>query len=335
MGKRYVFWIIFLLFKSSWASVEKLTQSLTELQTSLVTLGQTMKNLETLSQKNNFVYLFAHGLGGSEKQAQFYINKKIILDEKNCFSGNGPEVKSVQLVFPLGSSEPHEQAIIAQEKVVLGQDADVDVIKTVIKKIPENAEEKNTIIGVGVSKGAATLINAAGVIQDPRLRLLVLESPFADANDVAARLGVITEYIPGGKAFAGSIAGSMFNAYKRTGMQPITSVKNIPKDVVVILMHSKQDKLISIVHSYKLYNEFVKTGHETYLIETETGAHAGVLHGLGGKNVVRIVHAIYKKLDLPFDASLLSVDTDLKKYQPTIEDIIKKEKEFAASCVIS
>lgn len=259
----------------------------------------------------SIAYFFAHGLGGTHDAKYHYISEKILLPAYPCYAYNGPEV--------INGYE------INVNKIALGQHDDIAAAGNKLNSIPK---EITSVGGFGVSKGAVTLINTAAILKPGQLKFLVLESPFADANDVAYHVGKSygLEYIPFGGNIAKFALGNMYKNYNPDGIQPIKSVKKIP-NIPIIFIHSKKDKLIPINHSRKLYRELIKQGRtNVYLVEIERGNHANILTENdrdGQLCYLKPVHAFYKQYNLPYDHTLAQ-DITLSKYQPSLEEITEK-----------
>lgn len=271
----------------------------------------TEQAINNVSTQPSYAYLFAHGLGGNIHQQEYYNQYGIIYDALPSFAYNAPEV--------LGGNAA----------VNLGQEGD---IKTLCQ-INADAHDKY-IIGVGVSKGAAGLINAAHRIKN--LKALILESPFASANNVfhnhpAARYTGIRFLGSSVTAWAGN---KMFPGYNRHGIQPIDTIHTIPADITVIFLHSKQDSLISVNESRKLYIKRVKAlkkaglPNNTYLIETDEGMHANVIwaNNKNAHSVPRIINTIMHHAGLPHNPALVT-DIDITTYQPTVKTVKKLIKK--------
>lgn len=273
-------------------------------------------NLLTLCQvaDNEFNYLFVHGLGGDKNQIRPYTDYKIIKRGISFHAFNGPEVQAGSFF-----------------QSCLGQEGDINVIAKTIKA---NKISK-PIIGVGVSKGAATLINIAGSQAIPNIKALVLESPFANASEVVKNHKIVRS-LGLGFIFGGDrMAKWSFPNYKPDGIQPIKLVNKIQHDVPIIIFHSKKDALIDIDHSRKLYIELIKEKrNNVYLIETENGDHANIIWSKTKENlfVVNVVHEFYKKHNLPYYPELIK-NIDLKKFQPSLKEIEKKLKTSNSSTI--
>lgn len=271
---------------------------------------------------SQFSYLFAHGLGANADYKTFYRFHKVIVPGHHCYAYNGPEV-----VYSYNNK-------FDPTKVVLAQENDIAALEQGLKK--DNVTLDHKLIGVGVSKGAATLINAVATEKFPMIKALVLESPFAHASDVAYNVGWLAQYIPGGwHAAQFFMSNFVYPSYNPNGPHPITCAPLVP-NIPILLIHSQKDQLIHVNHSRKLYKALVQTGNKNvYLVETDEGEHANVLNKQDKVTthlVNRIIQTFYKKHELPWHEPILNpCDTpiSLDPYQPSLEfidDLINQDE---------
>lgn len=253
----------------------------------------------------NHDYLFVHGLGGDHTQYVHYLNNHVILG-KPCYAYDGPEIS---LDFSC---------------VALGQKSDINAILKGLNR--DNALDKS-LIGVGVSKGASTLINAVATNNFSNIKALVLESPFCNANDVGYNVAYPLQLIPGGYSCIKTGMELRYPNYQSNGLQPITSAKKISPSLPIFIFHSQQDGLIPVYHSRKLYRELLLSGNmNVYLVETKTGRHAGILTDENKdekQKTLEALHAFYKQYNLPFNPKFINPATNLHDYQPSLDDIEK------------
>lgn len=259
-------------------------------------------------------YLYIHGLGGCKEDKQYFIQHQLINSAHPSYAFNGPEVVSY-----------HSGAYyINQKKGVLGQEDDIQTIKTGLETI--RAAGITNLVAIGDSKGAGTLINTASMLKPGIISLIILLEPFADANDVARNVGFQLGIgkLPGGEQLSTWVLKNLFfPTYKPHGIQPLTSINNLP-DIPVIFGHSKKDKLIPINHSRKLYRTLLMKGRtNVYLVEMEEGVHGDLLGDSSPRHALELkkaIHAFYKKFQHPYDA-MLAQGVDLQRYQPTLDQI--------------
>lgn len=252
-----------------------------------------------LKKRNNIQeieYLFAHGFGGNKNQIIYYQDCNIIPKPHKGISFNGPEVTT--------GKYPNLRT------TAMGQEKDIEVITLALKNM------KKSVVGIGVSKGASTWINAAAHQENiNKIKALVLESPFFDATDVIHKLFFLN-YIPGGQYITQKLTKGFLGHYKPTGIQPIHSIKKITnKKLPILLIHSKKDMIVDIEHSRKLYNSLIEEGFtNVHLVETASGKHANLANKL---SVQKAVNAFYKRYKIHHNTEL-TINTHIYNFQ-TIE----------------
>ena len=257
--------------------------------------------------------IFAHGLGGDASQGCCY------QDFIGCpITGNdGPEWDQTIHGDNRGPQQSH-----------LAQDGDIEVI---VKQIEANAE-KNLIL-LGVSKGAATMINTVGWLASNDVNTLncikavVLDSPFTSPETVAANivkkqttnfLSPLDSWIAGGigsslgssvdssisRPLVTTIESKIYPNYDPAGITPIKAITEqwhaVDRDMVIVFVHSEEDSLITINDSRLLYHELKKMGFKNlYLIEASLGCHANAFWGPYGIFIKRYLCLIYRTHNLP------------------------------------
>jgi hypothetical protein len=115
-----------------------------------------------------------------------------------------------------------------------------------------------------------------------------------------------------------SLAEFIFKKYKRDGMSPAGMVEKIPKDLPILIICSQEDGLVPCSSSISIYKKLVDSGHKhTYILILNHGRHAKILSGPDGKKYQRVVHAFYKKHNLPHNPSIAAKgEKYLRKCQP-------------------
>ena len=245
---------------------------------------------QNLNDKKEIVYIFAHGLGMNSKHVWAYKASGVIPRGYTVFSQDGSEVAK----GPQYSS--------------LGQEDDINII---INQVEAACKQNNhcNIIGVGVSKGAATWINTISVLikqKSPYLKnikALVIESSFTRVQDVALNsipksLQAVCPYY-----VINSILNWKYPNFNTHGIQPIDSIaqwKELDKETVIIFVHSHRDKFIPFEQTKILFDAASRLELKNlYLIEAFGGGHANVVCGPDGQRVCAELSAIYKKHGLP------------------------------------
>lgn len=265
-------------------------------------------------------YLFSHGLGGSLNHKVYYQTKGAFVEGCASYAYDSVEVKRHFSFLPR----------MDLSKVSLGQNDDIHKLYCALKSIDGEAKKPSGIIGYGVSKGAATWINAASLLHPPSLRALVLEAPFADADGVAHNF---TKTVGINKVVNQSttrriLQRYVFKKYSSDGIQPINYIKDIP-NIPILFIHSQDDEIIPVNHSRRLYEALLKQGRKNvYLLEIESGYHADLLSddNLQSKTkYLSVLHTFYKQYGFPYDKQYVN-ECRLEDYQPSLHEVRKRMK---------
>jgi hypothetical protein len=183
----------------------------------------------------------------------------------------------------------------------LAQQIDIDLFIAACQKAVDAGETE--LIGFGASKGAATVCNSLHFLHrssDPKhkkilnaFKAVVAICPFADISDsemmagfsgplkpVAQRL-LVSDRLGIGRACMGSVMKTAFS-YNPFGMTPLKAAADMPS-IPLFLAHSREDQLIPVNHSRKIYAELVqKPDHkDVYLFEFDGGDHVDSIFGNG------------------------------------------------------
>jgi alpha-beta hydrolase superfamily lysophospholipase len=222
-------------------------------------------------------YLFCHGVGGNEDQVKYYQHYEVLPAEAKSFNFN----------------DWHD-GVFDQAKTSLGQKADIEVVNCNYNLL---RAEISPIVIYGVSRGAATVVNFAGMEKSSNVAALVLESPFADIYDVFRHVVPCASLLP--KDF---ILRLQYPSYNPKGEQPINYINAIPSDIPIALVCSKKDTLIPYESTIKLYNKLVESGRKNvHLLVLEQGSHANLL---GQREYIYFIHAFFKQYNLPYNEEL-------------------------------
>lgn len=280
---------------------------------------QNTKNTEAKSEiiypgPNPVSYIYVHGLHGKGNHGFKWSiksdkNKYILFDPILHF--DFPDVDGRLDFNPLKSD--------------LAQEGEVAHLYKHFKTF--SSEKNKKLVISGVSRGASTIINFAGLHANEleNVSMFILESPFDVAIEVMRNVArmLMQDKHPFINFGINYSISKFFPKHKPDGMSPIKMIAKIPKDIPLLLIHSRKDLLISVNASRKLYIELKKAGHQhVYYLETENGSHARVLWGPQGDIYMCVVHALYKKYNLPHDLGLAAKGADyLHLCTPTVEHI--------------
>lgn len=237
--------------------------------------------------------IFAHGLGGNRKQAQYY---KYSWDRPSApFLGSITAFNFYEVAHP--------------GKAYLGQGDDYQTLHKFVK------ESDDKVIIFGVSRGAATGLIELGVHHNDcdKVAAAILESPFDTVKSIVNNKLGIFRWIPGLSWLGHKIAVSNFvgSNYNPNGVCPMGVIEQIPKDKPLFLFCSKEDTLIPYTSTVNIYKKLRATGHnKVYLMITEKGEHANIMSGPEGKKVRDTIHAFLQENHLPCDEAWAKAGKD-------------------------
>lgn len=222
-------------------------------------------------------YLYVHGLTGSAFGANYYKDAHI-LSAETTDAFNFPDMQD-------GIFNPKKTCLAQHEEIV-----------TLYNEYQKTAANDTGVVLLGVSRGAATVVNFLGRCKPFNIKAAIVESPFAHVDDV---LGYRLPAIP--MVIKKAIIQSMYPKYSPCGEHPINFVSLIDKNVPVAFICSKQDNLISYQSTLRLYRKALAAGHKkVHILILEEGQHAYLM----SEAYQEFVHAFYRYYDLPYDAVL-------------------------------
>lgn len=229
------------------------------------------------TQADKPVTIYCHGLGGNKKEAQYF---HIQYGYQNAFIQGACESFDFKDV-----SNPNSSC--------LGQDVDIAYLHEVCKKYQH-------VQLFGISRGASTILNYAGLYQPSNIETMVLESPFDDVQTIIQRL-----------TGAKSSDTSMYPNYDPQGIQPIKMVDKMPKNIPILIICSKQDTLIPVSSSANVYKKLRQTGHDkAHLLVVDHGVHANILNGKDGATVRNVIHAFFRAYNQPHNLQWANLGQD-------------------------
>ncbi len=265
------------------------------LRSFLVFLSTILLYIPGITGKNQSThYLFAHGLGATERQASYYRDKHVILTPYHTFS------------FP-----DAENGILDYSKTSLAQDNEIECLKKAYDDICIKTKlRKPNIVLSGMSRGASTIINFMGKHNPKKIKALVLESPF-DSMESVLQQKLKTYWLSWlpfglGLELAQWVAKNRYGQYNPDGLQPIdhiTKIKN--KNLPILFIYSKEDILIPWESTYSLFKACKKAGFSAvHAIIIEHGSHGYLLEDKSHHEYTQALHAFYQKYNLPHDSML-------------------------------
>lgn len=215
-----------------------------------------------------YVTVFAHGLGGDKEQGSYY----------HLDFGNNGFIEGTLKTFNFADyKNPFTSC--------LGQENDISFLHAACKNL-------NGVILVGVSRGAATIINYVGTMHPKNIRALVLESPFDKVESITNHLNAQNPNH--------SFKLSYYPNYNPNGLHPINVVDKISPEIPVLFIVSQADALIPAHTITPLYEKLKSAEHKkVHILMLKHGKHANILWGKEGTMFKNVVHAFYKHYGLP------------------------------------
>lgn len=263
-------------------------------------------------------FLFAHGLGGRGTNAEWYAKEAWHIIKCPYHTFNFPDVGE-------------KKGQIKYNKVNIGQDIDIQAFVDEYNHVLAHlqGDPKEGIVVVGDSRGAITALNAAGKYQLSKLRALVAIAPADTTYNVVDHLlsRYKLDWEPLVYAVHGIMSAWWYEPHDSTGITPLDAVKNIDKELPILLVHAKDDDFISVNSSRMLYYELLLTGHnpdKLFLLEIPHGKHGkyNFSDAESAKILEAGVHAFYSWFHTPYSAKLAD---EGEKYlacsQPSLEEI--------------
>lgn len=250
----------------------------------------------TSPSQSNVAYIFVHGLDGSKYQGfrycYAYTNKDGVLKYNPHWIMQEPYA-----IFNFSEVLNHNY-----KEVDLGQEKDMDRLHQAYLKTRELLPNHDVVL-VGVSRGAATIINYVATYQPSHIRALVLESPFDHINSIITYLTRKwrLQWIPHIHKLSTYIFKKRFPALNLEGPVPQQTIEKLPLDLPVLLIHSHKDELIPVECSRALYVRLCNLGHKkAHFIELSEGKHAQLLGHDEADLYHRTVHSFFKRYQLPY-----------------------------------
>lgn len=279
-----------------------------------------IKGLEH-AEKTTTAFLFAHGLASTWEQG---IN---ILWRHGSPARPHWVMDGPLAVFDFPDAKKERQYY--HKEVNLAQEKDLERLHHAYSKTIEALPSHNFIL-VGISRGAAAMLNYAALYQPKEVKALLVESPFDTLSSVVKHL--LTRYhvgwVPFSKTIGFKVCQSHFPSINIKGIFPLNVVEKIPAEMPIMLVHSKKDRTVPINSSRRLYIKLKETGHEhVYLVELQSGNHGKLIFGPDADFYNYCAHAFYQKYDLAHNPEFARHGQNLLQLcQPSVQDVLTRIK---------
>jgi Prolyl oligopeptidase family len=201
----------------------------------------------------------------------------------------------------------------------LAQKADIDQLNSVYL---EHKNELDRFILYGISRGGSTILAFLGRENPNSIAAAVVESLYASIDDIvehkikALRLQYLISKNMGLKLVA-----KVFKKYRPHGSKPVDWLPDVDPSVPILIVCSTSDLLVPWTSSYSIYCALRATGHDkVHILILHRGMHGFLIQGADGDKYQRVVHAFYKKYDLPYDPEIAALgEADFANCQPSID----------------
>jgi dienelactone hydrolase len=246
-------------------------------------------------------YLFAHGLAETHEQAYWYTKDKSSLPyviDGRLFTYDFPDATKQfwRVNFPYTGLGQHTE-IMAMHSAYT----------QMITKLQAENTHDDSVIFIGMSRGATTILNFMGHYKPEKVKALIIESPFDSTQSIVNNLlkRCYIDQIPGAHTCGHYLLSTLFWHHSTAGERAIDSIAMLDMQVPILIICSKQDNLIPTDSSILLYKALRNRGHQqVHIFIAQHGRHGRILHGPDGAKYQQITHAFLKKYGASHDLSL-------------------------------
>jgi fermentation-respiration switch protein FrsA (DUF1100 family) len=252
-------------------------------------------------------FIYSHGFGSTSEKATSYVKSDIIPDDVIRFNYQDADLKF----------EPIKGIGIGLKlwKSCIGQEDDIKRLADQIKRVIDK-----DLVLFGESRGSSAIINYLGSASySKNIKAVVVDSPFDTMQNVLFhRLNrfyldkiispaTVEKYLP-----------YIVTQYKVDGLLPIKSIKNVPNNLPILFICSKEDKVVPHTSSIELYKKLRAQGHDkAHILIVDHGAHAWLMTGKSKEVYLNVVHAFYKKYGIEHNSDYADYGKEMfDKCQP-------------------
>ncbi len=259
----------------------------------LVVNSLKIRQIPIATVKKEVVVIFVHGFGANGSWVHRYVSRNYLLADIVSFfdfsdAVHIPEQSLASITLFLRSCKN-------LTNTYLGQQDDIERLKNAIQEVIQRYPEA-IIVLYGFSRGAATIINTLGLLGKinstllPYIKGAILESPFADMNDI---LGHLLRFLP--TETRASLFYQIFKNHNLRGEQPIDMETYIPGNIPLLFISCHYDFLVPHTSTARLHQKIKATrGVETdQTITLHTQLSYGVHAHMFCNEYQRAVHEFF------------------------------------------
>ena len=272
---------------------------------------------------HDIVYLFAHGLGATQHQAQALMPK-----DNNYWILQEPLAG-----FDFPDSRPTHMDY-DPKLVNLGQTLDMERLLFAYNRTRAEFPNHKIVLG-GISRGAVAALNTAALNPEEfaaNVSCIIADSPFDSFNNVVKHLlkRFHIGWIPFSRKLAIRYVKKTFPQFDINGIFPINIVHFIPLDMPIMIVCVESDKTIPSKSYCMLYTLLAQTGHQhVYLLKLAAGNHGKLIMGPEGEVYQNAIHAFYKRYNLPHEEQFAKKGEPILRFcQPNLQDMKKYVKKL-------
>lgn len=300
-----------------------------------------------IAHLENVVYLFAHGLYNDYTLAYYYENIRrphelYIINSNELGLGHIPHHSHrwsiddqddmrlwiiQQPLYTFNFPDATRKGFDGNE-TSLGQENEIKTLANAYEYI-----KHNTIVVMGYSRGAATVLNWLGTKKPTHIAAAIVESPYdsiTNALDFFCKTAGVS-WIPYSILYTSP--NLFFGKFDYKGIFPIKVVQQIDPNIPLLIIASLEDALVPAHNTANIYTRLLQYGHQhVYFLLLEKGTHGYLLESYDAHIYLNTVHAFYKKYDLPHNKAFATQgEKILAQCQPSkkeVDEALKSKKSF-------
>ena len=240
--------------------------------------------------------LFVHGIAETHKQALWYTSKQepsAHLIDGDLYTYDFPD--ATKRFWRVNFT-----------RTAFGQEYEVEGLQRAYEQVMTKQPEKKVIL-MGMSRGAATILNFVAKYQPKNIKALVVESPFDSTISIVKNMlqRCYLDKVPGMQTLGHYIMSAIFWQHSPNGMQSIDLIEKIDKKIPILFVCSREDKVVPLQSTIDLYQKLKESGHEkVHIFIAQSGKHGKILHSDDGNNYEKVTNAFYKKYGLSYNKKL-------------------------------